>query len=588
MSSSTLLRHLGAEVAGHLRRSPLAAELGLDLDRLTVDAVLPRRIASFRAQIEPAAGGEAGAGDLAGARDLLAALPWVRTAVHVPPRLYFDVDPAWLAERLDVELAPDRGFGYLPSPEAAAGINLAYCSPNANKPLHLGHARNMLLGTAVGNLLALTGVPVYRSICLSDYGVHLFKALSAYLWCGENADPAAAGEKGDHFVGRFYARFGADPDEIGAGAGNPQDLARLWAEGSEEVRELTRRLAGWAEQGFRETFAEWGVEFDHWFYETEEQAYIDEFVARQRAAGAIRLDDEGRLVADLASDPASDLASDPPASVVLARSDGTPLYMSHMVAAILQRLDRFGACADTLMALTGEEQVSPFAQLDAILERFGYARGVRVVHLTYGLVTSKGQRLSSREGTALTLDGTVDELAGRCRGARGPLEPRERARSALALHLLGRSREKALAFSADACWADGTKALDAIVRALEIVRERPSDPPAAAGFPARAAADRFEQWLTRLAAYPLVLDRAVRRLDPAPLVHWAVEQARELAALHSACGDWAAAPRPLWRAAAPAGRAIEHALGVLNLRLAAALAAGSGAVAAGPPIGVPA
>jgi arginyl-tRNA synthetase len=538
----------------HLSSSSLLDRLARDLPALRVEAVTPRRIGAFRARLPDDTSPVA----LRHAADRLGRAPWIRGCVSVPPNLYFDLEPDRLATLIAEELTPERRFGYLAdAAPRAAGVSLAFCSPNANKPLHLGHARNMLLGAAIGNLLELSGARVFRSCCLSDYGTHIFKAQSAYLRCGGASTPESAADKGDHFVGRYYARFAADP-ALAHGPDSPQQLSARWMRGDPDVRALTRRLTAWAESGFDETFEDWAIRFDHRFYETEEQAYIDRFVAEQRARGTVREDEQGRLVVDLDTDP--------PQAVALARSDGSPLYMSHMVAAILQRLDTFGASVATLLTLTGEEQVVPFGQLGHILARFGYATGVELRHRTHGMVRAGGAGLSSRAGTALTLDDVVKELADAHAGIDEDDElAAVRARATLALYVLGRQIDKPLDFSIDQCLLAGGRVLRDAAETLRATRA-PSPGPRPRAFRRRADTDRFERWSARLAAYPLALDQAVSRLDPSLLANHLAGLCHDFVLLRRASGDDEHAPlRDFARLFAPTRRVVEHALGLLTL-----------------------
>ena len=532
------------------RSSSLLDRLARDLHVLRVEAITPRRIGAFRARLPegttPAA--------LRQAADRLRDAPWIRGCVSVPPNLYFDLEGDRLATLIDEELTPERRYGYRPAADAPppAGVSLAFCSPNANKPLHLGHARNMLLGASLGNLLELAGAPVLRSCCVSDYGVHIFKAQTAYLRHGGASTPDSAGEKGDHFVGRFYARFGDDPS-LAHGPDSPPLLSARWMNGDPDVTALTRRLTAWAESGFDETFDDWAIRFDHRFHETDEQAYIDRFVAEQRARGTVREDEQGRLVVDLPTDP--------PQAVALARSDGSPLYMSHMVAAILQRLDTFGASVRTLLTLTGEEQVAPFEQLGQILARFGYAAGVELRHRTHGMVCAGGVGLRSRDGTALTLDDVADELAGTDGDERATI----RARAMLALHVLGRQIDKPLSFSIDECAQAGGRVLRDIAETLQATRA-PAPDTREGGFAKRADTDRFERWSARLAGYPLALDQAVSRLDPSLLVNHLAGLCHDFVLLRGASGGNAREqPRDFVRLFPPTARVVEHALRLLTI-----------------------
>ncbi|HEU0301463.1 MAG TPA: arginine--tRNA ligase, partial [Longimicrobium sp.] len=294
----------------------------------------------------------------------------------------------------------------------------------------------------------------------------------------------------------------------------------------------------------------------HWFRETEEQRYIDAFVEEQAARGALAADAEGRRVVELEGGP-----------VPLLRSDGSTLYMSHMVAAILQRAEFLGPRADVLMSLTGQEQIPAFAQLGEILRRFGYADRVEVRHAWHGLVTEGGEKMASRDGAAPTLDGVYaalcDEVAARVPAALAPAF----ARGALRLYLLGRPARRPLDFSLVRCAAEGGAMVADVARTLRATAEGEGREEAEDGPPPRALPQALGEWRMRLAAYPAVVDRATRELDPALLVRWLADVCGGFCALHRALrGADGAVPAELGRLHLPLRRTVDHALGLLDAR----------------------
>lgn len=528
-NSSTILDRIAADVCSLLPGHRTAASEWQSAAR--IEAVIPRRIGSFRCDLG------------ASAVSALQEAPWVRSCVVVPPNLYFDVSVERLTALVCDELTPARQLGYAGDPEwAGTTVNLAFCSPNANKPLHLGHGRNMTLGAAIGNLLEVAGSRVIRSCCISDYGMHILKAVAAYLRWGGHSTPESTGEKADHFVGRFYAGYAADP-ALAHGPLSPPVLMREWLRGSEEVRTCTKRIASWAEKGFDQTFEDWQIRFDHRFYETQEHAHIEAFLTRQVRDGKVYRDDGGRLVVEIAPDGSV---------VALTRSDGSALYMSHMVAAILQRIDEFGPGVQILMALTAKEQVVPFRQLGRVLDEFGYASHVEVRHLTHGLVRADGRSLRSREGTGLTLDEVVDELAEALSGDAAPAGGRTRARAVLALYLLSRQIGKDIDYSAAECVRVGGRLFLDVANTIQFT-QHPRVGPAPGAWTAR-----FDRWLMKLANYPVVLGRAVTGLDPPLLLQYLGELCHGFVGLYRT-GQVGGELLP------PTRYVVEHALGILNL-----------------------
>jgi arginyl-tRNA synthetase len=527
---SAILARIGRELA-HELHAPSGSVEGSD-DDLRVAAVIPRRIGHFRIYAT-------------GSPDL-ARIPWIRSDVSVPPNVYFDVKLDWLITVISQEMTPVRQFGYVPDEAMQRErINLAYCSPNANKPLHIGHARNMVLGAAIGGLLELGGARVLRSCCVSDYGVHIFKAVAGYLRWGARSSPETTSQKADHFVGRYYAQAANDP-AVDHGAASPKNLMRLWLNGDRDVRAITRRLTSWAEAGFDETLQQWRIAFDHRFHEVDEHTYIDSFLAEQTRSGHVQRDDEGRLVAPVGVDGNM---------IALTRSDDSPLYMSHMVAAILQRLDTFGLEVTTLMTLTAVEQVPAFRELAELLDFFGYASGVNLRHVAHGMVSVRGRSLSSREGTALTIDDAVEELATAISTHDHVACTPARARSVLAMYMLSTPLTKPIDYTVERCLTTGNRIYADVVAVFET--------PTASSVGTTTGQNRQHRlvdWMMKLSSYPVVLERTIRKPDPSILMNFIAVICRDLVLLRRN-GD---VPAPLL---ATVRSVVTHALDVLHLAL---------------------
>jgi arginyl-tRNA synthetase len=308
-----------------------------------------------------------------------------------------------------------------------------YSAPNTNKPLHLGHVRNNLLGMSLCRILAASGEEVIPVNLVNDRGVHIAKSMVAYQRWGEGRTPESAGRKGDHFVGDYYVRFNRALREETEGLARDEgiDLAALdddarhaledrtslmaaareslrrWEEGDPETRALWRKMNRWVYAGFDETYARLGCAFRKWFFESETyrrgKALVEDGVARglfeRRADGSVwaRLEDEGLK------------------EKLLLRSDGTSVYITQDLGTALLKFEEFHM--DRSVYVVGSEQDLHFRILFALLRRLGvpWAEGCR--HLSYGLVTlPHGMgKLKSREGKAVDADDLLDELAALAR-----------------------------------------------------------------------------------------------------------------------------------------------------------------------------
>ncbi|MEZ4649937.1 MAG: arginine--tRNA ligase [Candidatus Eisenbacteria bacterium] len=371
----------------------------------------------------------------------------VRDVKAFGPYLNLFFDAGSLAALVLGEVVADgANFGQAP-PASGQKIMVEYSAPNTNKPLHLGHVRNNLIGMSLSNLLAAAGHDVIRVNLVNDRGVHICKSMLAYQRFGNGETPASTGEKGDHFVGRYYILFdqlvkeektayasaqgvdlelfskgakkGLEGDELKAREreeetfdaqfedaselmGAVREMLRQWEAGDEAVLTLWKQMNEWVLSGFRQTYERMGSKFDHWYFESNTWTLGKDLVEKGLATGVFERHDDGSVWARLESKGLSD-------KVVL-RSDGTSVYITQdLGTAVLKHRD-YGM--DRSIYVVGSEQQQHFKNLFAMLELLGFPWADGCYHASYGMVTlPHGMgRLKSREGTKVDADDLLDTL----------------------------------------------------------------------------------------------------------------------------------------------------------------------------------
>jgi arginyl-tRNA synthetase len=300
------------------------------------------------------------------------------------------------------------------TPEAPSGerVVLEYISPNANKPLHLGHLRNAFLGEAIARCLEARGHDVHRVCLVNDRGVHIMKSLLAYARWGKGATPESARVKGDHFVGDWYVRFDAESRKQRAESRIPDDQPtplereaaewlRKWEAGDAEVRALWERMTNWVLAGFRESYATIGVSFEREYCESDIYEDGRRIVADALAKGVFQKDTKGNTIASLKDRFGLD-------DKVVERADGTTVYATQDLALAHQKARDLHP--DRSIIITGNEQDYYFRQLFAIFELLGMSGANRNRHRSYGMVELPEGKMKSREGTVVDADDLIAEL----------------------------------------------------------------------------------------------------------------------------------------------------------------------------------
>ena len=330
--------------------------------------------------------------------------------------LNFSVDDAYWVRFVSDEAA-DPDFGITKPDPSASPVVVEYSSPNTNKPLHLGHIRNNLLGWSVSELLAANGANVKKVNLVNDRGIHICKSMLAWLRYGNGETPESSGMKGDHLVGKYYVEFdkhykeevsqltaqGMDEEEAKKQAPlmvEAQQMLKRWEEGDPEIRDLWTKMNGWVYAGFDETYRKMGVGFDKIYYESNTYLLGKELVQKGLDMGVLFRKDDGSVWCDLTADGLD--------QKLLLRRDGTSVYMTQDLGTALLRHNDFGA--EQLIYFVGNEQDYHFKVLKLILGKLGFGWADKLYHLSYGMVELPNGKMKSREGTVVDADDLIAEM----------------------------------------------------------------------------------------------------------------------------------------------------------------------------------
>lgn len=324
-------------------------------------------------------------------------------------------DAAW-REAL-MKIPTDGSYGRKASNSSGRTMVVEFSSPNTNKPQHLGHIRNNLLGNSISEILKAVGDTVYKANLINDRGIHICKSMVAWLRFGNGATPESTGKKGDHLVGDYYVKFdkeykkeiealraeGRSQEEAEAEAPilrEAQEMLRKWEAGDEEVRALWKRMNGWVYDGFSATYKTMGISFDKLYYESQTYLLGKEIVQRGLQEGVFYRRPDGSVWINLEKDGLDEK--------LLLRQDGTSVYMTQDLGTAIKRQEEFGA--DIMMYVVGNEQEYHFQVLKLILSKLGYAWADGIYHLSYGMVSLPEGKMKSREGTVVDADDLMESL----------------------------------------------------------------------------------------------------------------------------------------------------------------------------------
>ena len=324
------------------------------------------------------------------------------------------IDDAFWIKQLEA-IDADKNYGQ--QPDRHQLMMVEYSSPNTNKPLHLGHVRNNLLGYSIARIQEANGWKVVKTNIVNDRGIHICKSMLAWLKFGNGETPESSDKKGDHLIGDYYVRFDKEykaqiaelmvkgMDEETAKRDAPlmleaQDMLRKWEANDPEVRALWAKMNSWVYAGFDETYKRMGVSFDKIYYESNTYLEGKSEVEKGLASGAFYRREDGSVWADLTKDGLDEK--------LLLRSDGTSVYMTQDIGTAKLRFQDFPI--DKMVYVVGNEQEYHFKVLSILLDRLGFPFGKELVHFSYGMVELPNGKMKSREGTVVDADDLMDKM----------------------------------------------------------------------------------------------------------------------------------------------------------------------------------
>ncbi|MDO5036319.1 MAG: arginine--tRNA ligase [Porphyromonas sp.] len=324
-------------------------------------------------------------------------------------------DEVFASYLLEIDKCDD--FGFTPVGEGAPLYMVEYSSPNTNKPLHLGHIRNNLLGYSLSQILTANGKRVVKTNIVNDRGIHICKSMLAWQKWGDGVTPESLGKKGDHLVGDFYVLFdkhykeelreleatGLTAEEAEAQSKLMQEARQMlqkWEEGDEAVTQLWKMMNGWVYEGFDETYRQLGVDFDKIYYESETYLIGKGEVLRGLDEGIFVKESDGSVWADLTSEGYD--------KKILLRSDGTSVYITQDIGTAKLRHSDYDI--DQMIYVVGNEQEYHFQVLSVILDKLGFSFGKDLKHFSYGMVELPHGKMKSREGTVVDADDLMAEM----------------------------------------------------------------------------------------------------------------------------------------------------------------------------------
>ena len=372
--------------------------------------------------------------------------PWVKAARKAPEAVAHEIG-AWLADnepavdRFNVvkgflnivieptfwcsvleHIASDDHFGFKEATADSPLVMVEYSSPNTNKPLHLGHVRNNLLGFSLSQILKACGNKVVKTNIVNDRGIHICKSMLAWQKWGDGATPESTGKKGDHLIGDFYVMFdkhfrdevkalvekGMTEDEAKAASplmAEAREMLVKWEQKDPEVRALWEKMNQWVYDGFDVTYKRLGVDFDKIYYESQTYLEGKSKVMEGLEKGIMYRKEDGSVWADL-----TDAGLD---NKLLLRADGTSVYMTQDIGTAKLRFADYPI--DKMIYVVGNEQNYHFQVLSLLLDRLGFKWGKDLVHFSYGMVELPEGKMKSREGTVVDADDLMEEMVSQAR-----------------------------------------------------------------------------------------------------------------------------------------------------------------------------
>lgn len=507
------------------------------------------------------------------------------------------IEPSFWSSVLS-HIAADEKWGITPVTDASPLAMVEYSSPNTNKPLHLGHLRNILLGYSLSQILAACGNRVVKTNIVNDRGIHICKSMLAWQKWGEGATPESAGKKGDHLIGDYYVLFdkhyreqvkelmesGLSEDEAKAQAPlilEAREMLRKWEAKDPEVRGLWQKMNEWVYAGFDATYQRMGVGFDKIYYESDTYLEGKELVLKGLEEGIMERHDDGSVWADLTADGLD--------NKLLLRADGTSVYMTQDIGTAKLRYRDYPI--DKMIYVVGNEQNYHFQVLSILLDRLGFKWGKDLVHFSYGMVNLPNGRMKSREGTVVDAD---DLMAAMVADAKKVIEERGEIKKldgatpeevdtiaetvgmgALKYFLLKVDPRKNMTFnpeeSIDFNGNTGPFIQYTYARIRSVLRKAAESGVETADYSAVKPGEREIALIQRLADFPSTVSEAGRTYSPALIANYAYDLVKEYNQFYHDCtilGETDPAVRSLRLAlSATTARTVKTALGLLGINV---------------------
>ncbi len=311
----------------------------------------------------------------------------------------------------------DKSYGFTDADENSPKVVIEYSSPNTNKPLHLGHVRNNLLGWSLAKIIQATGKKVFKVNLVNDRGIHICKSMLAWQELADNETPEVAGIKGDHFVGKYYVLFNEeynkqvdklisegysenDAKEQAPWLIQARSMLKKWERGSRKIRKIWTEMNSWVYEGFEKTYKTLGISFDKIYYESETYLTGKDIVMNALRIGELHQKTNGAVVMNL-----SEYGMD---EKILLRADGTTVYMTQDIGTAVVRYADYKF--DESIYVVGNEQDYHFKVLSIVLDRLEYSWSNRLTHLSYGMVELPEGKMKSREGKVVDADDLIEEM----------------------------------------------------------------------------------------------------------------------------------------------------------------------------------
>ena len=468
------------------------------------------------------------------------------------------IEPSYWATVLE-HIQREENYGIRPVTDESPLVMVEYSSPNTNKPLHLGHVRNNLLGYSLSEILKACGNRVVKTNIVNDRGIHICKSMLAWQKWGNGATPQSLGKKGDHLIGDFYVLFDkhykAELEELMASgmskekaeAASPlmkeaRAMLRAWEAKDPEVRKLWAMMNEWVYAGFDETYKRMGVDFDKIYYESETYLEGKEKVLEGLDKGLMYRKEDGSVWADLTADGLD--------HKLLLRSDGTSVYMTQDIGTAKLRYQDYPI--DKMIYVVGNEQNYHFQVLSLLLDRLGFKWGKDLVHFSYGMVELPNGRMKSREGTVVDADDLMDEMVSTARQVSaelGKLDGVAEDEVAKITEMVGLGALKYFLLKVDPrknMVFDPSETIDfngntgpfiqyTYARIRSVIRKAEEAGMSFTGYEGVKPGEREIAVIQRLADYPSVVAEAGRAYSPALIANYAYDLVKDYNAFYHDC-----------------------------------------------------